>query len=389
MSSRSAPSGETSLVGVCFGGPSPEHDVSVLTGLQAVHELARSGRPVTGLYWSKTGEWFEIDPSLEASSFVEGVPRSAQSLQLVTGPEGGFFPAQRGRGLLGGSSARGKALQIDVIVNCCHGGPGEDGSLQGAFDLAGLRYTGPNVVCAALGMDKLAFTGLASSSGLPVLSRVILDSSTTEDQLGFAGPFIVKPRFGGSSIGIEVVADLDSAKALFSASSHLQRGAVVEPYRDDLFDINVAVRSWPSLELSAVERPERTTLGAEILGYADKYVGSEGMASAPRELPAKIPTELLENLRGVARRAADLVGVRGVMRVDFLSDGRSELWLNEVNTIPGSLARYLWVDPVVPFGDLLGSMIEEAQKVPASRPSAAGADGTVLRMAGSIAGKLG
>lgn len=389
MSSRSTPSGETSLVGVCFGGPSPEHDVSVLTGLQALHELARSGRQATGLYWSKTGEWFEIDPSLEASSFVEGVPRSAQSLQLVTGPEGGFSPAQRGRGLLGGSSARGKALQIDVTVNCCHGGPGEDGSLQGAFDLAGLRYTGPNVVCAALGMDKLAFTGVASSAGLPVLPRVILDSSTTEDQLGFAGPFIVKPRFGGSSIGIEVVADLDSAKALFSASSHLQRGAVVEPYRDDLFDLNVAVRSWPSLELSAVERPERTTLGAEILGYADKYVGSEGMASAPRELPAKIPAELLERLKSVARRVAGLVGVRGVARVDFLSDGRSELWLNEVNTIPGSLARYLWVDPVISFGDLLGSMIEEAQKVPASRPSAAGADGTVLRMAGSIAGKLG
>src|ERR1700691_317823 len=176
MSSRSTPSGETSLVGVCFGGPSPEHDVSVLTGLQALHELARSGRQATGLYWSKTGEWFEIDPSLEASSFVEGVPRSAQSLQLVTGPEGGFSPAQRGRGLLGGSSARGKALQIDVTVNCCHGGPGEDGSLQGAFDLAGLRYTGPNVVSAALGMDKLAFTGVASSAGLPVLPRVILDS---------------------------------------------------------------------------------------------------------------------------------------------------------------------------------------------------------------------
>jgi D-alanine-D-alanine ligase len=217
----------------------------------------------------------------------------------------------------------------------------------------------------------------------------MLDSSTSTDQLSFGGPFIVKPRFGGSSIGIEVVADLDSSKALFSASSHLQRGAVVEPYRDDLFDLNVALRSWPSLELSAVERPERTTVGAEILGYADKYVGSEGMASAPRELPAKIPAELLERLQDVALHVARLVGVRGVTRVDFLSDGQTELWLNEVNTIPGSLARYLWVDPLVSFGELLAGMIEEAEKVPATRLSAAGADGTVLRMAGSIAGKLG
>src|ERR1035438_10287407 len=114
MSSRST-AGDSSLAGVCFGGPSPEHDVSVLTGLQAVHELCRSGHEVTGLYWSKTGDWFAIEPSLEASSFVEGVPRGAQSLQLVTGPEGGFVPAQRARGLLGGSSARGKALPLDVI----------------------------------------------------------------------------------------------------------------------------------------------------------------------------------------------------------------------------------------------------------------------------------
>ena len=344
---------------------------------------------MTGLYWSKTGDWFEIEPTLEASSFVEGVPRGAQPLQLVSGREGGFLPAQKQRGLLGGSSTRGKALQLDVVVNCCHGGPGEDGSLQGAFDLAGLTYTGPNVVGAALGMDKLGFAALSGQSGLPVLPRVLLDRATSVDQLGFSAPFIVKPRFGGSSIGIEVVADLDSAKALFGSSPHLQRGAVLEPYRQDLFDLNVAVRSWPSLELSAVERPERTTVGAEILGYADKYVGAEGMASAPRELPASIPVDLRDRLSDVARRVARLACVRGVARVDFLSDGVGELWLNEVNTIPGSLARYLWVEPVIPFAELLGAMVEEARSVPSSRPSAAGADGTVLRMAGSIAGKLG
>ena len=133
---------------------------------------------------------------------------------------------------------------------------------------------------------------------------VLLDRATSVDQLGFSAPFIVKPRYGGSSIGMEVVADLDSAKALFGSSPHLQRGAVLEPYRQDLFDLNVAVRTWPSLELSAVERPERTTVGAEILGYADKYVGAEGMASAPRELPASIPVDLRDRLSDVARRTS-------------------------------------------------------------------------------------
>src|SRR5580658_10225562 len=112
MSSRSTPSGETSLVGVCFGGPSPEHDVSILTGLQAAHELLRSGRPVTALYWSKTGEWYEVDPSLEASSYVDGLPRGAQLIRLETGPDGGFFSGRAGRGLLSRGASRAKPLDV-------------------------------------------------------------------------------------------------------------------------------------------------------------------------------------------------------------------------------------------------------------------------------------
>ncbi len=389
MSSGTVPGGAKLPLGVCFGGPSPEHDVSVLTGLQAAHELLRAGRRVTGLYWSKTGEWYEVDPSLEASFYVEGVPRGSQSIRLVTGPEGGFLPGRPARGLLSGGGSRGKALEVGVIVNCCHGGPGEDGSLQGAFDLAGLRYTGPGVAGASLGMDKLAFSGVAAAAGLPVLDRAVLDASTTEESLGFGGPFIVKPRFGGSSIGVATAADIDTARHLLRASVHLARGAVVEPFRGDLFDLNVAVRTWPKLELSAVERPERANAGAEILSYSDKYAGGEGMASAPRELPALIPGALLDRLREVATKAAAVTGVRGVAHIDFLSDGADELWLNEVNTIPGSLARYLWVDPPVSFDQLLEAMVEEAEQVPACVMSAAGADGSVLRLAGSIATKLG
>ncbi len=229
MSSGTVPGGAKLPLGVCFGGPSPEHDVSVLTGLQAAHELLRAGRRVTGLYWSKTGEWYEVDPSLEASFYVEGVPRGSQSIRLVTGPEGGFLPGRPARGRLSGGGTRGKALEVGVIVNCCHGGPGEDGSLQGAFDLAGLRYTGPGVAGASLGMDKLAFSGVAAAAGLPVLDRAVLDASTTEESLGFGGPFIVKPRFGGSSIGVATAADIDTARHLLRASVHLARGALAIP----------------------------------------------------------------------------------------------------------------------------------------------------------------
>jgi D-alanine-D-alanine ligase len=205
--------------------------------------------------------------------------------------------------------------------------------------------------------------------------------------LGFAGPYIVKPRFGGSSIGVEVVADLDTARRRLEANAHLRGGAVVEPYREDLFDLNMAARTWPQPELSAVERPLRSTAAAEILGYADKYVGGEGMASAPREVPADLTPPLLASLHDAAHTVVRLAGVRGVARIDFLSDGRS-VFVNEVNTIPGSLASYLWVDPVLPFIDLLDGLIGEALAGPAASHTAAGADGTVLRSAGGIASKL-
>ena len=365
-------------IAVVFGGPSPEHDVSVLTGLQAVRELERSGRDVTALYWSKTGGWHRVPGDLEAGDFVQGVPRGAEPLRLVVGDEGGFVVA-------GGRLGRQRAVPLDVVVVCCHGAPGEDGTLQGALELAGLAHTGPDVAGAALGMDKLAFAGVVAAGGLPCLQRQILGAHTTS--VGFEGPYIVKPRFGGSSIGIDVVADLDTAVARLRANPHLRHGAVVEPYRPDLFDCNVAVRTWPELTVSAVERPLRSASGGEILGYLDKYAGGEGMVSAPRELPAKLTGALTERVRDLAGTVAELCGTRGVARVDFLCDG-IDVWVNEINTVPGSLARYLWVDPPVAFGDLLDGLVAEAIERPTGRHSATGADGVVLRGAGSIAAKL-
>lgn len=367
----------TSDVAVVFGGPSPEHDVSVLTGLQAARALG-----ARCLYWSKTGDWYEVDPALEGSAFVSGVPQGATRVQLLV--ESGFSSE-------GGRFGRPRSLGIDVVVLCCHGGPGEDGTLEALLDLAGVRYAGPTVAGAALGMDKLAFGAVMAGAGLPSLPRVLLDRATGD--VGFAGPYIAKPRFGGSSIGITVVADLKTAVHLLDTDRHLRAGAVIEPYRADLFDLQIAVRMWPQPALSAIEKPLRTPRAGgaagepEILGYADKYVGGEGMASAPREVPAKIDSELERAIKDAAAAIGRLASVRGVTRVDFLSDGQ-ELFVNEVNTIPGSLARYLWIDPPVPFRRLLTDMIAEARERPSHHYSVEGADGIVLKGASSIAAKL-
>jgi D-alanine-D-alanine ligase len=354
---------------VIFGGPSPEHDVSIILGLPAARTLADAGHDVSAIYWTKTSEFYVVDVNLEARDFLDGVPK--KSRQVVLGSSG--FEGKR-------------APSPSVVVNCCHGGPGEDGTLQAALDLAGIPYTGPSAAGAAIGMDKLAFGGVVQSAGLPCLPRALV-----ADEGGaapFDGPYIVKPRSGGSSIGIELASDWATAQALVKSSVHLRAGAVIEPYRPESVDLNVAMRNYPELQLSAIEQPLRSAGRSEILGYADKYLSGQGMETAARQLPADIPSEIEKQLRAAASAVAGLVGLRGVARLDFLYQ-HGELLVNEINTIPGSMAKYLWIDPVVPFRQLLEDMMTEATARPARFWNTTGADGSALRAAGSIAGKLG
>jgi D-alanine-D-alanine ligase len=161
----------------------------------------------------------------------------------------------------------------------------------------------------------------------------------------------------------------------------------VEPFRADLYDLQIAVRTFPILSLSAIEKPLRRSNDAEILNYRDKYVGGEGMVSAPRELPAPLRDTQASTITGLAGELAELLQVRGVARIDFLAN-ESEIYVNEINTIPGSLSKYLFVNPPVTFRALLDDLIAEALERPTHRYSSFGADGIVLRSAGSIAAKL-
>lgn len=365
-------------IGVLFGGPSPEHDISILTGLQALRELQRSSTDVVGIYWTKASSFWSVPSAVEAEAFLDGVPKGSSELSFRLGEEGGFYSAA-------GRLGKDRRLELEAVVLSTHGGPGEDGSLQAALDLAGINYTGPSVAGAAIGMDKWAFSAMMQSANLPTLPRALLSGST--ESLPFDGPYILKPRFGGSSIGIDVVADLATARARLSSNVHLSRGCVVEPYRQDLTDVQIAVRSFPQRSLSAIEKPIRRSAAAEILDYRDKYVGGEGMVSAPRELPAILAPGQAEAVRAYTEVIAEVASVRGVARVDFLANDE-ELYVNEINTIPGSLSKHLFVDPPLAFTRLLGDLISEAIERPAHRYSAAGADGLVLRNVGTIASKL-
>ncbi len=368
--------------GVCFGGPSPEHDISILTGLQALRALAAEGRDPVAIYWARTGEFHRVDAAAEARDFLTGLPARSERLDLVARPGGGFVAE-------GGRFRKAEPLELEAVLVACHGGPGEDGTLQGALQATGVPYTGPSVAGAALGMDKLAFAATVAAAGLETLPRHLLTAGGPDP--AFAGPYILKPRFGGSSIGIEISDDLGALRALVRTSPHLRDGAVIEPYLADAVDLNVAVRTHPEVQVSEVERPLRSRADGRIYTYAEKYLGGEGMASAPRVLPADIPDDVRERIRAMALTLVGPALVRGAPRIDMLYvPGRAEgdLLVNEINTIPGSLGRYFWAAAGVAFGRLCRDLLDEARHSPTRRYTSDGADGSALRAAGSIAGKL-
>jgi D-alanine-D-alanine ligase len=358
---------------VVFGGPSPEHDISILTGLLSERVLRDAGRDVVPLYWTRTGEWVQCPPRSEAKDFLEGAPKGGTKLEAVLGS--GFHTPKKG---LGG----GKPVAVDLALNCCHGGAGENGGLNAVFDQLGIPLTGGPSTLAALGMDKLAFGAVLSANGIPTLPRVALGAPVP-----FDGPYIVKPRFGGSSIGIEVVEDLDTARALAKTSVHLRQGVVLEPFSKGAIDLNLAYATHPSLRTSLLEKPLAPAAAEGIYSYGQKYLQTDGLEAAPRELPAQVPDVVTKEAERLAAVVLEVTGIKGLGRLDFLLVD-DVLHVNEINTIPGSMSLYLWPSSV-PAAELLLGAVEEARASFGRNEPAPFEPGAALRAAGGMAGKLG
>ncbi|MDO8108174.1 hypothetical protein Q6348_13310 [Isoptericola sp. b441] len=375
-----SPSTSDARWAVVFGGPSPEHEISILTGLQAERVLTGAGQQVVPLYWSPTGAWFLVPAGTEAKDYLEGAPSGARPVDVRVGADGGLFVKGR---------LRSERLEISAALSCLHGGLGEGGGYAGLMALLGIPTTGGSVYASALGMDKLAFGGVLAAAGIPTLPRVALEPDIDPP---FDGPYIVKPRFGGSSIGIEIVDDVAAARVVGRTSAHLRAGAVVEPFRGDLVDLNISFRTGAAqLEVSDLEKPLRSPDGA-VYSYDEKYLaggpGQAGLTAAPRELPAQVPAQVSELAERLARRVAAVTGITGVARVDFLYDEASgDLVVNEVNAVPGALALYLWA-PTVAASQVLLDALREARDAPVVAAPSGFGSGAALRAAGGIAGKL-
>lgn len=355
-------------IAIIIGGPSPEHDISILTGLQSARILAVKNE-VSLIYWSKDNKWFLLDTDLESTDFIENSKIFSKELHLSLGKDNCF-------------SYKRKKLDIDVFVNSCHGGPGEDGTLQGLLEIMNVNYTGPNLTTAQLCMDKYAFYSLMKTNNLPVLDKFRIEEGVIPK---FEGPYVLKPQFGGSSIGVEVVKDYQTALKIIQSSNLYDKGAILEQYLENADDLLIGVRNYPVFNFSEIEKPIRNS---NLFSYEDKYLKNGGLEGSERELPADLSEENVKKIHSYIQEINKVIPARGIVRYDFLKV-HDKLYINEINTVPGSHALYLWKNLNISKYDLLKNIVDEALNDTVNQWSIQGSDGLALKSAKDINSKLG
>ncbi len=342
-------------VAVVFGGRSTEHEVSIITALQVMHNLDKSKYHILPIYISKSGRWV-----LGNEDFLD--PRSYKNLELLTQNYPRLSPDFKKNIFSLSSLSLSLSLpKIDIAFPVFHGTFGEDGTIQGLLEVLNLPYVGSGVLGSALGMDKAVQKLVFTAAGLPQVNYVTLYREGSKDIKGLRYPLFVKPANGGSSIGITKVKKAkDLADALDVAFCY-DRKVVVEEAAEKFKEINISVlgNSGSDLITSVCEQP---VASADILTYQDKYqTGTKGMASAKRLIPAPIKPAATAKIAAMAKLAYTALDCSGLARVDFLvSPDEKTIYINEVNTIPGSLAFYLWEKSGIPFPQLLDRLIELA-----------------------------
>lgn len=378
-------------IAVFFGGRSVEHEVSVISALQAIDSLDKQKYEVLPVYISKLGQWLTGDHLLEVKNYKNLQQLIAQSDEVRIVPH-----ASAGKLIQVKEGFLKKPIehQVDLAFPILHGTFGEDGAMQGVFELMGVPYVGCNVLSSALGMDKIATKMILRENGLPVLDFIsfylkdwLSDEADLSRQIRekLQYPLIVKPANTGSSVGISKVNDESTLREAVEKAASFSRRILVEPMVVDLKEINCSVLGdYEIAEASPCEEPMRT---GEILSYQDKYVtdSTKGMSGAKRKLPADIPAEMSQKIQELAIATFKALDCAGVARIDFLIDQKDNtVYVNEINAIPGSLSYYLWKEAGKTYPKLLDQMISVALKAQRERNSVTYTYEEVNLFAGSL-----
>lgn len=359
-------------VAMMFGGKSVEHEVSVISGIQAILSMDTEKYEVVPVYMTKENEMY-IGESVGDIESYKNIPELLKKSQrvIMLNEEGKVklmpYPLKK--------FGKNASVEIDVAFPVVHGTNVEDGALQGYLKTIGVPFVGCDVTASAIGMDKFIMKTVLKESQIPVLDAKLFTLSDyadmeklldrVEESLGY--PVIVKPVNLGSSVGISVAKNrVELANSIDDGFRYATK-VLVEHAITKLREINCSVLGDENEAVaSECEEPLHTK---DILSYEDKYVSNskggnaKGMASVSRKIPADLSPEKREEVRELAVRSFKALGCNGVSRIDFMIDEEDgKLYFNEINTIPGSLAFYLWEPVGVPYKELLDRMIQLALK---------------------------
>ncbi len=368
-------------VGVMFGGKSTEHEISIISAIQAINNFDKSKYDIVPIYITKNNEFYVGENIADIKSYtkLDALLKSSQRVILVNDDNKVKvikYPFKK--------FGNNVCAELDVIFPIVHGTNVEDGTLQGFISMLNVPYVGCDVTSSAVGMDKYVMKTVLKENNIPVLDCIRYSGyeydfgvdkiiSEIEEKIGY--PVIIKPVNLGSSIGISLAHDrAELEKSLDTAFSFADQ-VIAEHAIKNLKEINCAVLG--DTEDAQASECEEPVNGDEILSFEDKYMsgskgkngakssGSKGMASLKRKIPADISDETRTYIRKIAVDAFKCLGCNGVTRIDFMIDmDTDKVYLNEVNTIPGSLSFYLWETESIglPYGKLLDNMINLALK---------------------------
>lgn len=372
-------------VAVLFGGDSVEHEVSIISAIQAMNALNQEKYEVIPVYISKERDfyYFNAIPTAQEFASMDELKKNRPSVSLVKkGNVVAIEPTER--------KLFSKTLNtIDVVVPVMHGTNGEDGTIQGLLEMLKVPYAGCDVIAAGCGQDKVVMKHILQNSGLPICPWMWLyahqyDKKEEEikarvKELGY--PVIIKPACLGSSVGITIAHSEEELKEAIKDAAQYDNKIVIEKMVENLREINCSVLgSVFNSRASVLEEVNKG--GHEILDFEKKYLSggksqkgakgakampakgatkSSGMASAARLVPAPISKEETETIQSLAISTFEVLGASGVCRIDFMmNDKTKDIYVNEINTIPGSLAFYLWQEEQVDFTELMETLVQQA-----------------------------
>lgn len=369
-------------LGVIFGGVTCEHDVSVVSGLQLIENINKNKYEVIPIYIHSNGEWYTGQELLDAKIYKMFEKHEANLKKAIIPPnKKGLVIFEKGL------FAKTKFVELDVVIPAMHGMNGEDGTLQGLLELANIPYTSSSVLGASIGMDKILMKKVFEAHNLPVLPYTYFtreewekdnDKIIKKVEAELTYPMFVKPSNLGSSIGISKAKNRDGLVNAIEVATKYDARIIVEKGVENLKEINCSALGFGNeVKTSVCEEPVNW---AEFLTFEDKYmrgaksvknggatnklgVKQGGMESMDRRIPANIPQEQTAEIQELTAKAFKCLNSKGVVRVDFIIDQEdNNVYINEINTIPGSFSFYLWKHNGLEYPELIDELVAIAEK---------------------------